>query len=216
MVTSTLPLACEAGGARLVGRPSSSVAHAYVGSVTPSGRWVPRGGRTVCGVRTRRLRVLSGVARGDTSDGRRGCLRCWARIASRRAQQPRTRDAWARLFVGVTAYDVAVAAYRARTREDVELLEFIALLLVGWPAVHTDDVVSPWGKTTRPLGKQLATARLRVGARRDPLTPGLRAAADENAMRARDLLKQRKHDAWREREDRIARLGFVNATTRPA
>lgn len=194
----------------LAARPAG-VLHAYTGPLTPSGRWIPRAGRTACRVHTRTLGVvtLSMVGR------RRVCGRCTARLAHSPvvdgAGHP-TRAQLAAAYDGVTAFDLALDAWRAETVADVERVEWLVLLLVGYPACATQPVMSPGGKVTGPLDEHTAKARRRLGVTRDPLTPGLRAAADENQLLGQHAMKQRRHDGWREREDRIERLGYVNAT----
>lgn len=206
-----LTLRTQAGPeAHLVARPRG-VLHAYVGPLTPSGQRVPRAARTVCRTRTRTLRVvpLSVVGR------RRVCVSCTARLARTApggTSHP-SRASYADAYDGVTPFDLALDAWRAETPADVERVELLALLLVGYPACQTAPVIGPDGHENAPLDVWLARARARVGAVRDPLTPGLRAAAEENRATGHEKAKQRRRDAWREREDRIERLGFINATT---
>lgn len=194
----------------LVARPRG-VLHAYVGTLTPSERSTPRGARPACGTRTRALRVvpLSEVRR------RRVCVRCTARLsrgphaAGEAGIQSRTELMAA--YDGVTAFDLAVEAWRAETPADVERVEWLALLLVGYPATARVDVVSPEGKVTVPLDVHIARARRRLGITRDVLDDEARAAAQENELLARHAAQQRRGEGWRDREARIARLGFNNA-----
>lgn len=193
----------------LAARPAG-VLHAFAGPLTPSGRFTPRAARPACGVHTRVLRVipLSEVRR------RRVCVRCTARLAQSlpgEASHP-TRAQLQAAYDGVTPFDLAVDAWRAQTSEDLARVEWLTLLLVGYPACTTDQVVSPEGKVTGPLDDHIAKARRRLGIVRDAMGPELRAAANENELLARHAAKQRRHEGWRDREDRIARLGFINAT----
>lgn len=206
-------LACQAP-VSLASRPAG-VLHAYTGPLTPSGR-CPRGARPVCGARTRTLRgiPLSEVRR------LRVCKRCHAHLdrlgkAGGVGTQPPSREQLLAAYVGVTAFDLAVDAWRAETAEDVERVEHLALLLAGLTATRTEPVVSPDGKETGPLDEHIAKARRRLGIVRDPLAGPLRAAATENEVLARHAAKERRKQAWLDREDRIERLGFVNASARP-
>lgn len=198
----------------LATRPGG-VLHAYVGPLTPTGR-SPRGGRPVCGTRTRTLRAIphSEVRR------LRVCERCRAHLdrlgkAGGVGTQPPSRGQLLAAYDGVTAFDLALDAWRAETAEDLERVEHLALLIVGIRASKTEPVVSPGGKVTGPLDEHIAKARRRLGIVRDPLAGPLRAAAQENELLARHAVKARRKEGWRDREARIERLGFVNATARP-
>ena len=198
----------------LVSRPAG-VLHAYVGPLTPSGRFIPRAARPACGTHTRALGVvpLSEVRR------QRVCVRCSARLTrgtpATGGAGNQTRAQLLAAYDGVTAFDLAVDAYRAETPEDVERVEWLGLLLFGFPAVNRDPVVSPDGKVTGPLDEHVAHARRRLHITRDHLGPNARATAVENELVARHNAKGHRRAGWRDREDRIARLGFVNATARP-
>lgn len=198
----------------LASRPGG-VLHAYVGPLTPSGR-SPRGARPVCGTCTRTLRAvpLSEVRRV------RVCKRCRAHLdrlgkAGGVGTQTPSRGQLVAACKDVTAFDLALDAWRAETPEDVERVEHLALLVVGLKSTKTDPVVSPGGKVTEPLDDHIARARRRLGIIRDPLAGPLRAAATENELLARHAAKARRNEGWLDREARIERLGFVNATARP-
>lgn len=197
------------GATVLVARPRG-VLHAYTGSLTPSGRSVPRAGRTACHAHTRTLTVVPLAAVGT----RRVCLRCTARLTQLgcgEAGHPQTRDQVLASYDGVTAFDLAVDAWRAETLDDVERLEWLALLIVGYPACSSEPVVAPSGKTNPPLDVLIARARTRLGGTRDPLAwTRASVAADEENTRA--AAKTRRGENWRDREARIERLGYVNAT----
>jgi hypothetical protein len=196
----------------LVCRPRG-VLHAYVGPLTRSGRYIPRAARPTCGVRTRALRVIphSEVRR------LRVCVRCTARLLRSPARETGhpTRGELLEAYAGVTAFDLALDAWRAETVGDVERVEHLALLLIGLPATKTQAVVSPDGKVTGPLDDHIARALRRLGVTRDPLAGPLREAAVENELLARHAAKGRRKQGWLDREARIERLGFVNATARP-
>lgn len=200
--------------AQLVARPRG-VAHVYVGPLTPSGRYVPRTGRTVCRARTRRLSVLESTPVALDPTGKPACRLCTARLAHVPRQGeagPTSRDQVLTAYDGITAFDLAIDAFMAETPAEVERLEWLALLLVGFPACHRTPVVSPAGKVSDPLDHHIRRARTRVGATRDHLGV-LRAAADDNHEAAVAAAKAARHDAWKDRDDRITRLGFVNATS---
>ncbi len=196
----------------LVARPTG-VLHAYVGPLTPSGRFTPRAARPACGVRTRGLSVipLAEVRR------RRVCVRCTARLGTPAAGGAGTQSRTQLLaaYEGVTAFDLALDAWRAETPDDLERVEHLALLVIGLRAAKTEPVVSPGGKVTGPLDDHITRARRRLGIVRDPLAGPLRAAATENELVARHTAKARRNEGWLDREARIERLGFVNATARP-
>lgn len=196
-------------GAHLVARPSG-VLHAYRGPLTPSGRRVPRAGRAVCNVRARTLTAVSLPA----VESRRVCGRCAARLTSTPTCEPGSlprSEAWA-LFADVTPFDLAVDAWRCRTVADIDRLEWVALLVVGLPGLRRDPVVAPNGKENPPLDQLIAKARRRISGVRDVLSPSMRAAAVENEHEAREAARLRRKQGWREREDRIERVGFVNAS----
>lgn len=200
----------------LVARPAG-VVHAYVGPLTPSGRHVPRAGRTVCRAHTRRLHVLerTTVTLGRReSSGPQVCARCSARLTLPRVtggpSTIPTRDDALRTYADTTAFDLAVQAWMAETPEDLERVEWLALLVVGFPACATEPVVSPGGKVTGPLDDHITRARARVGAHRG--SKHLADVARENREIAVAAGKATRHAAWKERQDRITRLGFVNAT----
>lgn len=186
------------------------VLHAYRGPLTPSGRSVPRAGRAECNVHTRTL----GVVALSTVGRRRVCGRCRARLAASPVCEPGTlpRHEARALYSDVTPFDLAVDAWRCETEADIDRLEWIALLIVGLPALKRDPVVAPSGKTNPPLDQLIARARRRISGVRDVLSPSMRAAADENEHEAREAARLGRKKGWQDREDRIARLGFVNAS----
>ena len=209
-----LGLRAAAGpGAHLVARPNG-VLHTYSGPLTPSGRRVPRSGRAGCNVRSRTLTAVSLPA----VESRRVCGRCAARLTTSPACEPGSlhREAARALYADVTPFDLAVDAWRCETEEDVTRLEWVALLIVGLAALKRDPVVAPSGKTSPPLEQLIARARTRVVGYRDYMAPSMRAVARENELLARHAAKGRRKEGWLDREGRIERLGFVNATARPA
>lgn len=207
-----LGLRAAAGvGTHLVARPNG-VLHAYSGPLTPSGRRVPRSGRAACNVRARTLSAVSLPA----VQSRRVCGRCAARFTASPTCEPGSlpRSEARALYADVTPFDLAVDAWRAETVADVERLEWVALLVVGLPGLKRDPVIAPSGKQSPPLDQLIARARLRIAGSRDYLTPTARAAAAENEHQAREAARLGRNAGWRDREDRIARLG-INLATRP-
>jgi hypothetical protein len=195
----------------LVHRPRG-VAHVYVGPLTPSGGFVPRCRRTVCGTRTRRLTV-DGPVPVDTASARRMCRRCTTCLHlgknSQVVQLPTRREDWQAEFAGVTAWHLAVVAFMAETVTEVERLEWLALLVVGFPACRDNQITAPTGKVLPPLDVHVARARVRVGAQHvDPTGRRLDVLIAEGMQQAR----AEKQDLWRNREERIRQLGFINAT----
>lgn len=206
--------AATAREAHLVAR-KRGVVHLYTGPLTPSGRYVPRAGRTACNVRTRRLTVLPRTVALDlASPSLRACGRCSARLSrlSGRAEHI-SRDAAITRYGHLTAFDLALWAYLAVSEADVELVAWLGLLLLGLVACRDSQVVAPTGKTTGPLDSHVARARRRIGTTRDAYA-WMRDLAEEGAQRSREIARQRRHDAWQEKEDRIERLGMALATGR--
>lgn len=209
MITTTA-LHIAGHGSHVVGRPSG-VAHVYVGPLTPSGRWVPRSGRAVCKTRTRRLAVLERDGSPLDPAARRLCGRCSACLSPRRQveQLPVTREEWLARFGSLSPFDLAVDAFMAETVEEIQRLEFLALLLVGYPACAKDPVVSPAGKVSPPLDKQLSRHRTRVGgAHRDEHEA-------ERVAENRELADTIRRRDWRDRgarKDYRDRHGFALTT----
>lgn len=199
-------------GAVPAGRPRSDVAHAAVGATTPSGRHLRDPRSTLCHAYVRRLTVLEREGSPRTSTvGRRACTRCLNVIAAQQRRRTTTtptyvhRDALveAHRAAGTTAYGLALAAQTAETLDEVEQLEHLALVVVGFPACRRADVVTPDGEHQPPLDKQLARARVRLGAGRpDPLA---NVPRDNGAYR-RDWIALWR--AQREAEDLTRRTGI--------
>lgn len=199
----------ERAGARAVvapvGRPSSPVAHVYVGPLTRAGCGVPRRGRPVCGARTRRLTVCPPVV----SSARRVCARCSARLVrqtlGRAEHTPATREGCRARWAHLTSWDFTVLAWVARDVATVERLEWLTLLIVGWPACARVDVTAPSGRTLPPVDVHVARGRTRVGAghvsRYDERRADQAATAEAAAREARDLTRAA-------REAAIERHGF--------
>lgn len=173
-------------GAVLVRRPHG-VTHIYVGPLTPSGRMVPEAtGRAVCRQRTRRLYVVDAPKETDFDPrAPRACRRCVAVVCKGKAATatPTTRGDWLATYGDLTPFDLAVDAWMAETPDEIDRVQYLALLIVGWPAVDTSPVVSPTGRSTRPLTAYLADARRRVGHLTDRAIR-LREKADAEAAAA--------------------------------
>jgi hypothetical protein len=211
----TIPLLAAAGaGAHLVRRPRG-VTHVYVGPLTQSSRFAPRRARPVCGTRTRRLLVDQVSV--PTDHGRQApqttvCSRCSVRLARRAEQRATSRDTYLTTYASVTAEQIAADATRAETRAEVDLLGLLALLVVGYPGSRRTPLADG-----HPLDAHVDAARGRVyAATRDEdeqaVVDEARAKAAAATAAAEQTRKQDRHDAWQEREDRIARIGITNAT----
>lgn len=218
MTTTTVAevLAAAGPGHTPVARPGGPV-HMYRGSLTPSGRSVPRGGQAAC--RARILHRLSVIALGNATDRHlRVCARCSARFippsGAGRAAPPVSRDDYLAAYGELTAADLAQVADAATTHEDVDQANHLALLVLGIAACREQLVGGRHDGES--LDDVLRAARRRVtAALRDPDE----AIANVTARQAHDynlraIAKQRSHDRWQDRENRIAQLGFVNATSR--
>jgi hypothetical protein len=125
-----------------------------------------------------------------------------------------SRAALKAAYADVTAFDLAVDAYRAETAADIARVEWLALLLVGLRAAKTAPIESPDGKVTGPLDEHIAAAYRRLRIVRDHLSPEEREVARLRELDDRDRVKAHRRAAWQDREDLIARVGFVNATAR--
>lgn len=119
------------------------------------------------------------------------------------------------MFADVTPFDLAVDAWRCETEADITRLEWVALLVIGLPDLRRDPVIAPNGKENQPLDQLIAKARRRISGVRDHLSPSMRAVAIDNEHAAREAARLRGRDSWDDREARIERLGFINATSRP-
>ncbi|WP_157550503.1 hypothetical protein [Nocardioides jensenii] len=141
------------------------------------------------------------------------CLRCSACLRPGKARQaePITRDEHMAAYAGVTGFDLAYRAYAAQTVTEVEQLEHLALLVVGFPVCKKDPVLSPTGKTTPPIDKHLATARVRVGGTHNAITEEAREIEAGRRALAAEQRRRDRHDAWAEKETRREQIGFVNA-----
>lgn len=148
MIAPALRLvAAISDGARLVARPRSSVLHVYRGPLTPSGRWVPRAGRTVCGARTRRLSVLERASLALDSGDRRVCLRCEAAMpdAMGRAMtvDVESRDAMAAAYDGLTPALLRWAGSRCVTSSESHQIGRVASIVLSEKPANAPALRSP-------------------------------------------------------------------------
>jgi hypothetical protein len=243
-VTPSRALTLAPEPAVLAARPTSPVAHVHVGPLTRSRRFIPRAARPVCGMRTRRLHVLTETPF-MVAATRRLCVRCSDHLSARvhtgdqcaapqRERGPGhptpavpapagvgphttdelvSRDDYAAAYADLTPVDIALGAWVAETVEEVEHLELLALLLVGYP-----DCARRTIRSDRPhrdgltVDQHIARARGEVGARHAPrISPEEWA---EKARRARDIADQERTIA-RERHDReVAVFGHSGARAR--
>lgn len=199
----------------LVSRPRG-VPHVYTGPLTPSGRFARAAGRTVCRAHTRRLTVLPRSERRSSLDpeARRLCARCSARLSDLdpRAGEPSPvhRDQWRREYAEVTRADVAAALLVAADEAEVDAASHLSLLLFG--VAGCAQPFHEHARTWPALADLTHGARGRVGAFN---TPAAVAAAEldlERLQASNAQAKAERHQVWADREERIRRLGFVNAT----
>lgn len=194
-----------------VARPTG-VLHIYTGRLTPSGRYVPRTGRTACRAHTRRLSVAmrrgSSLA-GETEGARRLCARCSACLATTAAEtrqaEPTTRHECRARFAGTTPADVALALEFSTTAAEVDAAAHLSLVLFGH-AGCTTPVHLPDGRTLPPLHQLVKRHRGRFVER-----SAADVAFDELVRSGYAQRKAERIQAKHEREARIQRLGMNNA-----
>lgn len=209
-------LAAAAPGTILVARPHRRVAHLYRGPLTPSG-YVPRTHRTVCRAHTRRLAPLPTERRSSldpASSGHRVCARCAVRLPShigrRTARTPRTRQEWARRYAGLELRDLWAQTLTAETLDELEAVAHASLLVAGH-ATCQQPAPAPvrWAPHGITLTQLIGNTRERLAdypnrARSEALTALVETGyAAAKAQRIADR---------QDREARIRRVGFINAT----
>ena len=220
-MTPETALAIAGPDAHLV-RRTADVVHAYVGPLTPSGRFAPRAARTVCRAHTRQLRVVPPHERPSTLERRaaasspRVCARCAAcldrdRHRSRQVTSPLDRDQVRRAHAATTKGDVALALELATTPAEVASAAWLSLLL--FDVAGCNDPVTEHGRTWPSLHDLVYRARSRVRgfpetyyADAELQRAGAEAAKTARIAAARDIQK--------DRERRIDALGFDAATPR--
>lgn len=193
-------------GAVLVSRPRGAC-HASVGTLTPSGRLH---GRPVCGTRTRRLYA-------DTRSSPRVCRRCVAALVPvGAATHPVHRDEWRSEYGSLTAFDLAIDAFLAETPDEVARVRFLAVLLVGWPAM-SEPVVSPSGHVGRSLIYRLNKADARCGTPPDEFQVRLAAKVAADSANAEQARKNNARAIAEDRERAAAEAGrYVPSWLQPA
>lgn len=214
IVEQALRLAGDA--AHMVARPGGR-AHVYTGPLTRSGRYVPRSARALCRAHTRRLEVLDGQPQmSSTLDPRepspRVCARCSARLAlrsrGRAEQQPTTRSGFLGRYADLTKADVAFALELARTPAEVDAAAHLSLVL--FDVAGTVVPFTARGRGWPPLHDLVVTARGRVAG--FPSREGERERLDAISAAAQARRQAERAEVYADRESRIARLGFTNAT----
>lgn len=204
--------------ARLAGRPRG-VAHIYVGPLSPSGRYVARGGRTACRAHTRRLSILAPLSmrRGGPSS-RRVCARCSARLAPhRRAEQLPSRDDILRDYGSVTIPQLTASAAACTTVSESHQLGLIASVLFGQPKRHA-TVLDARDAAVRDLHRLIEADRKTLVA--ELRTPEEFAADQERARRqveTSNRIQQARRDEARVAAayDRQARGKYLAPWERP-
>lgn len=171
------------GDVVLVARPRG-VVHLHAGAVTRSGGSVPAGTRPLCGVRSRRLRVLGAdlaAATGVAATGRRFCRTCTTLLPPRlgRAVRLVSRDDWIAAYDGVlTVADLHLAARWSREVWETEQVDRLLMALHGPKPPHRKAAVA--------LGAlELLDAYEAAAKRRERLVAA--AMTDEQRAEAADL-----------------------------
>lgn len=187
-------------GVVLVSRPSG-VAHAYIGPLTPSGRFVPRSARTVCRTRTRRLQVT-------TCSTRRLCARCSVCLSEGEAGKQTglcTRDQYRRRFAHVTPWDLVREVRTVTAPAELDDVAHLTLVLFGVTGCQ-QPVPMPDGRQSAPLNKHIGWHRQRVlGFPQRQKDRDLTRLAD-------DVRRRRNQQRHEDREAAIDRFGFNTAT----
>lgn len=213
-------LAIAGPDARLVGRPTSDVAHVHVGPLSPSGRYVPLSGRAVCRSRTRQLTVLPERRSSLTPPepgSRRVCARCSARLSScskgvngRRAEPCTHRTDYSSRYGHLTRRDFWAQAVMAETLTELEHVAHLSLVVLGHAECDLPLPVHHEGIDGASLTELLGRLRERLADYPNRhLGEAFTALVESGYAQA----KAQRQATWREREERIRRVGFVNATT---
>lgn len=211
-ITAALEIAGP--GSHAVTRPRG-VPHVYVGTLTPTGR-VPRAARPVCRAHTGTLAVLperrsSLVDEEPTQSVCARCSACLPHRVRRQAESCTSRDDYRSTFAHLTAYALHVLVTTAGDVAELNTAAHLSLVLHGY--LGCEEPVQT------PAGGQLDPINHVVGRRRALLDPDpwSRDVAARTADADAAGIEQRRREAREiraDRNDRIHRLGFVNATTR--
>ena len=90
-----------------------------------------------------------------------------------------TRDDWLEAYADTTADQLVTIAQSTDSVAELDRCEYVALLIVGLPAITRDQVTGPDGTTTT-VEHHLLLARGRLGASRsDPTVAQTQALVDE-------------------------------------
>lgn len=208
-------------GAVLAHRPTSNVMHLYMGPLTPSGRWVPRAGRTACKAHTRRLVIVQQLLEPGPSSGlddvlvggRRVCRRCTAATYyPGELDTLNDRDAVATAYADLTTEDLGLAGRWARSTDESHQVGRVATILFGEkpttpPARRTPEQAARAAMYDAIYGRR----RLLEAAERSPEE---QAKRDHMAEARRDLEQRvaakRSNDAQRNRAiDRRSRNQYL-------
>lgn len=214
-MTPSAALTLAGHDAHLVIRAGRPIAHLYVGPLTPSG-YVPRTHRTVCRVRTRRLATLPPERRTSldpASPAPRMCARCSASLVSqvaRLAEPTHTRHQWAEKYAGLDLRDLWAQALTAETLEEIQAVAHASLIVAGHAACERRAPAAvPWAPHHCTLTRLIGDTRERLaGYPNRDRSEALTALIETGYAHA----KAERIAAWKDREQRIARLGFNNAT----
>lgn len=211
----TAALAAAGTDSLLVARPRG-VAHVYVGPLTPAG-YVPRTRRTVCRAHTRRLAPIPlerCSSLDPASSEHRLCARCSARLATQRARRaeptPVTRDQYRARYAGLTRRDLWAQTLMAESLEEINAVAHASLLVLGHPACEQRlPVVHAETRGDLTLTRLIGRTRERLADYPNRARGEALKALIESGY-AQD--KAERIAIHKDREERIARLGFINAT----
>lgn len=153
------------GDVVLVARPRG-VVHLHAGAVSRSGGSVPAGSRPLCGVRSRRLRVLGadlGTAARLSGAGRRFCRTCTTLLPARVGGDVSlvSRDDWIAAYGGVlTVADLQLAGRWAVTVDETYQVETLLMRLHG-PKPATQKAAAALGSVALLDAYETAAKRRR-------------------------------------------------------
>lgn len=150
----------------LVCRPRG-VVHVAVAPLTPSGRWLIAGGRTVCNTHTRRLAVVPRCHELPDIAGRRVCVRCLTALASRTAVpglagRPMTRAQEVEVFELVTPVQLSAIAATCATVDETHQVGRLASVLYGPATVKAKARRTPAEQQVVDLNDTIHAARRRL------------------------------------------------------
>jgi hypothetical protein len=120
------------------------------------------------------------------------------------------RDDFRRRYADLTRRDLWAQLVMAETVEELEAVAHLSLLLLGHAACQDPLPVAHEGYRARSLTELIGDTRERLaGYPNRGRADSWQALVESGYAQA----KAERKATWQEREDRIQRLGFINATT---